>query len=111
MGLRSWLKSLKEKILKSEPDMEEPSLIENQNAERQDDGTLKVIYEQKRTRHYFARRIKRFFTFLMLLFNFIMFVTCFFVEGGIMAPFFGANVALIGDYYWKTRPQPLEQWK
>lgn len=117
MDLRSWVKNLLKPFKKTEPDVEEvpanwaPSLIENQNAEVQEDGTLKVIYEEKKTRRYFARRIKRFVTLLMLLFNFIMFVTCFFVEGGIMAPFFGLNVALIGDYYWKTRRLPLDRWK
>ena len=111
------MKNLLKTFKKSEPDVEEvpanwaSSLIENQGAEPQDDGTLKVIYEEKRTKRYFARRIKRIITILMLLFNFIMFVTCFFVEGGVMAPFFGINVALIGDYYWKTRSQPMEKWK
>ena len=117
MGLRSWVKKLKNPFKKAEPAVEEvpanwaPSLLKQEKTELQTDGTIKVIYEDKRTRRYFARHIKRFITVLMLLFNFIMFVTCFFVEGGIMAPFFGINVALIGDYYWKTRPQPLEEWK
>ncbi len=117
MDLRSWVKKLKEKVKKTELDVEEvpanwaPSLIEKENAELQEDGSIRVVYEEKRTKRYFARRIKRFLTVMMLLINFIMFVTCFFVEGGIMAPFFGANVAFLSDYYWKTRPHSLEQWK
>jgi len=40
-----------------------------------------------------------------------MLVTCFFVEGGIMSPFFFFNTVFLADYFWKSRPMPLEEYK
>lgn len=86
-------------------------LRQRETTETQEDGTVKVIYEQKKTKRFLARRIKRVLIFIYLVFNFIMLVTCFFTQGGIMAPFFGGNVVFLADYFWKTRPQPLEQYR
>jgi len=82
-----------------------------ETTEVQEDGTVKVIYEAKKTRRFWARRIKRFISFILVIANFIMLVTCFFVEGGIMSPFFFFNTIFLADYFWKSRPMPLEEYK
>jgi len=108
---------LKDRFDKKEPEGENipknwlPELIKKQKTEIQEDGTIKVIYEQKRNKRYIARRIKRFITMLLVIANFIMLVTCFFVQGGIMAPFFGGNLVFLADYFWKTRPMPSEEYR
>ena len=110
-------KKLKDRFRKKEPEGTEipknwaPELIQRETAEEQEDGTIKVLYEEKKTKRYIARRIKRFVTFILVIINFVMLVTCFFVEGGIMSPFFFFNTIFLADYYWKTRPMPLEAWK
>lgn len=117
MALDSWLKKLKDRFLKKEPEGENipknwlPELIKKQKTELQEDGTVKVIYEPKRNKRYIARQIKRFITMLLVIANFIMLVTCFFVQGGIMAPFFGGNLVFLADYFWKTRPMPSEEYR
>ena len=117
MGLDSWLKKLKKRVSRK-PDEGEPipenwvpELIKKETTEIQEDGTVKVIYEPKRTKRYIARRIKRFICFVLIVVNFIMLVTCFFVEGGIMSPFFLFNTVFLADYFWKSRPQPLEEYR
>ena len=117
MVLDSWLKKLKDRFGKKEPEGDNipqnwlPELQLKQKTEVQEDGTVKVIYEQKKDKRYIARRIKRFITMFLIVANFIMLVTCFFVQGGIMAPFFGGNMVFLSDYFWKTRPMPLEEYK
>ena len=117
MVLDSWKKKLKAKFAKKEAEGEfiaenwVPELMQKEVTEVQEDGTIKVLYEEKKTKRYIARRIKRFVTFILVVINFIMLVTCFFVEGGIMSPFFFFNTIFLADYYWKTRPMPLEAWK
>lgn len=117
MVLDSWLKKIKDRIGGKEPDGEQipenwvPELIKKETTEVLEDGTVKVIYESKRTKKYIARRIKRLISFILIIANFIMLVTCFFVEGGIMSPFFFFNTVFLADYYWKSRPQPLEQYR
>jgi len=115
--LDSWRKKLKDRFRKKEPEGENipeswaKELIEKKDTEVQENGTVKVIYEEKRNKRYISRRIKRLLTMLLVIANFIMLVTCFFVQGGIMAPFFGGNVIFLADYFWKTRPQPLEKYR
>ncbi len=115
--LDSWLKKLKDRFNKKEPEGENipenwvPELLQKQTTEIQEDGTVKVIYEEKKDKRYIARRIKRFVTMILILANFIMLVTCFFVQGGIMAPFFGGNVVFLSDYFWKTRPMTEDRYK
>lgn len=88
-----------------------PELIKKEKTEVQEDGTVKVIYEVKRTKRYLARRIKRIICFILIIANFIMLVTCFFVEGGVMSPFFLFNTVFLADYFYQSRPQPLEQYR
>lgn len=88
-----------------------PELVKTHGAVLDEDGTLRVIYEEKKNKRYFARRIKRFICFILIVVNFIMLVTCFFVEGGIMSPFFFLNTAFLADYFWRSKAQPLEEWK
>ena len=117
MVLDSWKKKLKDRLGKNEakgelvPENWVPELMQKETTEVQEDGTIKVLYEEKKTKRYIARRIKRFVTFILIVINFVMLVTCFFVEGGIMSPFFLFNTVFLADYYWKTRPMPLEAWK
>jgi len=82
-----------------------------EETETQEDGTVKIIYEQKKTKRYLARRIKRIICFILIVANFIMLVTCFFVGGGIMSPFFLFNTVFLADYFWQSRSQPLEQYR
>ena len=117
MDLDSWLKKLKKRFSRK-PDEGEPipenwvpELIKKQGAEVMPDGTLKVVYEEKKTKWFIARRVKRFICFVLIVVNFIMLVTCFFVEGGIMSPFFLFNTVFLADYFWKSRPQPLEEYR
>jgi len=86
-------------------------LKQRETTETLEDGTVKVIYEPKKTKRFLSRRIKRFIVFMLVVLNFIMLVTCFFTQGGIMAPFFLGNTVFLADYFWKTRPQPLEQYR
>lgn len=88
-----------------------PELLKKEKTEIQEDGTVKVIYEQKKTKRYIARRIKRFICFLLIIVNFVMLVTCFFVGGGIMSPFFLFNTVFLADYFYQSRSQPLERYK
>lgn len=117
MVLDSWLKKIKDRIRKKEPESQEipsnwvPELIKKKSTEMQEDGTVKVIYEEKGANRYIARRIKRFICMILILVNFIMLVTCFFVEGGIMSPFFLFNTIFLMDYFWKTRPISLEEYR
>lgn len=117
MDLDGWLKKLKkrfrQKPLEGEsiPENWVPDLIKTHGAEFQQDGTIKVVYEEKRTKRYIARRVKRIICFILIAVNFIMLITCFFVEGGIMSPFFFFNTIFLADYYYKSRSQPLEKWK
>lgn len=117
MGLDSWKKKLKDRFSKKEPKGElipenwMPELTQKETTELQEDGTIKVLYEEKKTKRYITRRIKRCVTFILIIINFVMLVTCFFVEGGIMSPFFFFNTVFLSDYFWKTRPMPLEEWK
>lgn len=117
MVLDSWRKKLKDRLRKKEPKGETipkswaEELIKNKETEVQENGTIKVIYEEKRNKRYISRRIKRFVTLLLVIANFIMLATCFFVQGGIMAPFFGGNVIFLADYFWKTRPMPMENYQ
>ncbi len=116
MDLDSLRKKLKQ-LFRKKPKEGEPipknwldDLDQEEVMEIQEDGTVKVIYEPKKTERFIARRIKRLLCFLLIAANFILLVTCFFVEGGIMSPFFGLNTVFLTDYYWKTRPQPVERW-
>ena len=117
MVLDSWKKRLTDRFGKKEPKGElvpenwASELMQKETTEVQEDGTIKVLYEEKKTKRYITRRIKRFVTFILILINFVMLVTCFFVEGGIMSPFFFFNTVFLSDYFWKTRPIPLEAWK
>lgn len=117
MVLDSWRKKL-EKRLRKKPVEGEPipqnwveDLERQETTMKDEDGTIRVIYEPKRTKRYIARRIKRAICAILVVANFIMLVTCFFVEGGIMSPFFFFNTIYLADYFWKTRPQTLEQYK
>lgn len=117
MVLDSWKKRLTDRFRKKEKEGElipknwVSELTQKETTEVQEDGTIKVLYEEKKTNRYIARRIKRFISFVLIIANFIMLVTCFFVEGGIMSPFFFFNTVFLSDYFWKTRPMPLEAWK
>jgi len=117
LDLDSWKKKLKDKFRKKGPEGElipenwVGELTRKETTEVQDDGTIKVFYEEKKTKRYITRRVKRFVTFILIIINFVMLVTCFFVEGGIMSPFFFFNTVFLSDYFWKTRPMPLEEWK
>ena len=117
MGLDSWLKKLRnwvsKKPVEGEPIPENwvPDLIKKHGAELDEDGTLRVIYEEKKTKRYIARRVKRIICFLLIIINFVMLVTCFFVEGGIMSPFFLFNTVFLADYFYMSRPQPLEKYR
>lgn len=117
MALDSWLKKFKDRFRKKEPEGENipknwvPELQQKEKTEIQEDGTVKVIYEEKKDKRYLTRRIKRLITMILIIANFIMLVTCFFVQGGIMAPFFGGNTIFLSDYFWKTRPMPLEEYR
>jgi len=93
------------------PDNWGPDLIKTHGAELDSDGTLRVVYEEKKTKRYIARRVKRIICMILIIANFIMLVTCFFVGGGIMSPFFFFNTVFLSDYFWKSRPQPLERYK
>lgn len=116
MGSDSWIKKLKGRFSKKEVEGEQipenwvPSLLQKEETKVLEDGTVKVVYEEKKDKRYISRRIKRFVTMLLIIANFIMLVTCFFVQGGIMAPFFGGNVIFLADYFWKTRPM-LEEYR
>ena len=115
MGLDSWLKKFKDRFRKKTdsetiPENWVPDLLEKESAELQEDGSIKVLYEEKRNKRYIARRIKRFLTMILMIVNFVVLVTCFFVEGGIMVPFFFGNVLFLADYFWKTRPRPSESY-
>jgi len=104
-------------LRRNEPDEQEipknwvPELIKKEKTELQEDGSVKVIYEIKKPKRYIARRIKRFICFILIIANFIMLITCFFVEGGVMSPFFLFNTIFLADYFWKSRPQPLEEYR
>lgn len=117
MDLDGWLKNIRKRFRKKpvegEPIPENwvPDLIKTHGAELKEDGTLRVIYEEKKTKRYIARRVKRFICFILIVVNFIMLVTCFFVEGGIMSPFFFFNTVFLADYFYQSRPQPLEQYR
>ena len=117
MVLDSWRKKLKQRLNRNKPEGEPipenwvPELIKKETTEVQEDGTVKVIYEPKRTKRYIARRIKRIICFILIIANFIMLVTCFFVEGGLMSPFFLFNTVFLADYFYQSRPQPLEQYR
>lgn len=117
MVLDSLRKKFKDRFGKQEPKGENipenwiPELLIKETTEIQEDGTVKVIYEEKKDKRYITRRIKRFITMILVMTNFIMLVTCFFVQGGIMAPFFGGNTIFLADYLWRTRPVPLEAYK
>ncbi len=118
MDLDSWKKKLKLMLKKKNPEEGEvipknwlEELKQRETTETLEDGTVKVIYEPKKTKRFLARRIKRFIVFILIAVNFIMLGTCFFTQEGVMAPFFGGNVAFLADYFWKTRPQPLEQYR
>ena len=117
MGLNSLLKNLRNRIRKKEPEGDPipenwiPELILKEETEVLEDGTVKVIYEEKRNKRYISRRIKRLVTVILILANFVMLITCFFVEGGVMVPFFGGNTIFLSDYFWKTRPMPLEEYR
>ncbi len=118
MVLDSWKKKLEQRLRKK-PTEEGELIPENWVGEleksettvKEEDGTVRVIYEPKRSKRYIARRIKRFICAILIVANFIMLVTCFFVEGGIMSPFFFFNTVFLADYFWQTRPQSLEQYK
>ena len=88
-----------------------PELIKKETTDIQEDGTVKVVYEVKKTKWFIARRVKRFICFILIVVNFIMLVTCFFVKGGIMSPFFFFNTVFLADYFWQSRPQPLEEYR
>ena len=113
----SWLKKFKDRFRKKPeegeliPENWVDPLIQKETTEMQENGILKVIYEPKKTSRFIARRIKRLICFIIIIANFVMFSTCFFVEGGVMVPFFGANLVFLMDYFWKSRPMHLEQWK
>ena len=120
MDLDGWkkkLKQIKQRFSKKPEEGESiplnwvPELIKKEGTEVMPDGTLKVVYEEKKTKRYIARRIKRILCFLLIIVNFIMLVTCFFVEGGIMSPFFFFNTVFLADYFWQSRSQPLERYK
>jgi len=114
--LDSW-KKLKDRFRKkteegqSIPENWLDELALKETTEVQENGTVKVIYEAKKTRRYLARRIKRFISFILIIANFILLVTCFFVEGGIMSPFFFFNTVFLADYFWQSRPETLEEYK
>ena len=117
MVLDSLRKKLKDRFGKQEPKGETipenwvPERLVKETTEVQEDGTIKVIYEEKKDKRYITRRIKRFITMILVVVNFIMLVTCFFVQGGIMAPFFGGNMIFLADYFWRTRPMPMEAYR
>lgn len=120
MDLDSWKKKLsliKQRFIRKPDEGENipsnwvPELIKKETTEIQEDGTVKVIYETKKDKRYIARRIKRFICFILIVVNFIMLITCFFVEGGIMSPFFFFNTVFLADYFYQSRPQPLEQYR
>lgn len=117
MVLDSWRKKIEKKLRKKPeegmpiPENWAEELEKQETTSRDEDGTIRVIYEPKKTKRYIARRIKRFICFSLIIANFIMLVTCFFVQGGIMAPFFFLNTVFLADYFWQSRPNPLEQFK
>ena len=75
------------------------------------DRTVRVIYEEKKTPLYIARKIKRFLCGVMVLVNLVLLGTSFFVQGGMMIFFFILNAVFLSDYYWKTKPRSEEGWQ
>jgi len=115
--LDSWLKKFKDRFSIKEESGEDipenwvPDLLQKDNIVEQKNGTIKILYEEKKTNRYITRRIKRLLVIILIIVNFVMLTTCFLVEGGIMVPFFGGNMIFLTDYFWKTRPLPLDEWK
>jgi len=114
--MSSYWKKLKKLFSKKEPERDNipknwvPELIKKETTETQEDGTVKIIHEIKKPKRYWARPIKRVICMILIIANFIMLGTCFFTQGGIMAPFFFFNTVFLSDYFWKSRSQPLENY-
>ena len=116
MGLGSWLKKIRNKFQKKEDVLEgvpENWLKQDGPAELvlEPKRTVRVIYEEKKTPLYIARKIKRFFCGLMIIVNLVLLGTSFFVQGGMMIFFFILNAVFLSDYFWKTRSRTEEGWQ